>query len=131
MMKLMFDTLWMSITKSWLHSFLLLVWTRCIMHPVYVWRGPAFRQTRPGVRGGGRRGLLQTDPTRHSRISTDRARRGGWGREKSVIDRPGPIFHLLLHRPLPSPTPQNLCHRHRHLNGCCGPLASPVGGCLP
>jgi len=31
---------------------------------------PGFRLTGPGVGGGGRRGLLQTDPTRHSRIST-------------------------------------------------------------
>jgi len=51
---------------------------------------PGFRPTGPSVGGGGR-GLLQTDPARHSRISTDRAQRG-WGRERSVIDRPGPTL---------------------------------------
>jgi len=48
-------------------------------------------------------------------VQADRARRGGWGRERSVTDRPGPIFRPLLHRPLPSPTPQNLHHRQRDL----------------
>ncbi len=35
---------------------------------------PGFRPTGLGVGGGGGRGLLQTDPAWHSRISTDRAR---------------------------------------------------------
>jgi hypothetical protein len=65
-------------------------------------------------------------------VQADRAQRGGWGRERFVTDRLGPIFHPLLHRPLPFPTPQNLRHRHRdHPDGCCGPPAGPVGGCLP
>jgi len=55
--------------------------------------------------------LLLTGPD----VQADRARRGGWGRERSVIDKPGPIFRPLLHRPLLSPTPQNLRHRHRDL----------------
>ncbi len=57
---------------SHLHSpFLcLLVWTWCIMHPICLWRGQAFRPTGPGVGGGGGRGLLQTDLARHSRILT-------------------------------------------------------------
>jgi hypothetical protein len=77
---------------------------------------PGFRPTGPGVGRGGGRGLLQTDPAqhyristdpaRHSRISTDRARCGGWGRERSITDRPGPIFRPLVHQPLPSPTPK-------------------------
>jgi len=83
------------------------------VNPVH--NAPRLSVTGPGVGGGGGRGLLQTDPTRHSRISTDRARRGGWGRESFITDRPGPIFRMLLHRPLPSPTPQNLCHKHRDL----------------
>jgi hypothetical protein len=70
---------------------------------------PDFDLTRPGTPG------FRSDLARHSRISTDRARRGGWGRERSVTDKPGPIFHPLLHRPLPSPTPQNLRHRHKDL----------------
>jgi hypothetical protein len=41
-----------------------LMWTRCIMHPICLWWGPAFRLTGPGVGGGGGRGLLQTDPAR-------------------------------------------------------------------
>jgi hypothetical protein len=40
------------------------------MHPICLWRGPAFRPIGPDVGGGGGRGLLQTDPARHSRIST-------------------------------------------------------------
>jgi hypothetical protein len=45
---------------------------------------PGFRPTRPGVGGGGGRGLLQTDPARHSRIST-------WpGPALPDFDRPGP-----------------------------------------
>jgi hypothetical protein len=36
----------------------------------YVVTGPTFRPTGPGVRGEGGRGLLQTDPARHSWIST-------------------------------------------------------------
>jgi len=54
--------------------------------------GPAFRPTGPDVGGGGGRGLLQTDSTRHSRISTDRAWCGRWGRERSVTDKPGPAL---------------------------------------
>jgi hypothetical protein len=46
------------------------VWTRCIMHPVCLWWGSAFRPTGLGVGGGGRRGLLQIDSARHSRITT-------------------------------------------------------------
>jgi hypothetical protein len=76
-----------------------LVWTRCIMHPICLWRGPAFRPTGPGMGGGEgevyyrqtRPGTLgfRPDSAQHSRISTDWARRGGWGKERSVTDRPG------------------------------------------
>ncbi len=55
---------WFTSFMKLFQDFKLLVWTRCIMHPVYLWRGPAFRPTGPGVGGGGGRGLLQTDPTR-------------------------------------------------------------------
>jgi len=44
-------------------------------------------------------------------VQVDRARCEGWGRKRSVADRPGPIFRPLLHWPLSSPTPQNLRHR--------------------
>jgi len=47
---------------------------------------PGFRLTGPGTPG------FQPNSAWHSRISTDQARHGGWGRERSVIDRPGPAF---------------------------------------
>jgi hypothetical protein len=48
-------------------------------------------------------------------VQADRTRRGGWGSERSVTNRPNPIFRSLLHRPLPSPTPRNFRHRHKDL----------------
>jgi len=59
-------------------------------------------------------------------VHVNQALRGGWGRERSVTDRPGPIFRPLLHRPLPSPTPQNLRHRHRDLQGTGSDWKNPT-----
>jgi hypothetical protein len=70
-----------------------------------------YKQTRPGTP------RFRPDPALHSRIWTDQARRGGWGREKSVTDRPGPIFRSPIASPgSPFPHPPK---RPSQTDNCC------------